>query len=177
MGKDLGRTNAYHGLTLRQPSRFPVSTLLPMRLLTLIKEEDTAKGRIGAQGLLEAVSQALWEAYWEQDRDISSQDVLLDILSKVSDPSDPTSSSSRPIDWAAWLKRADTDGGIKAKLTQETQKIVELGAFGAPFFHVSKEDASDVEGQIFFGSDRLHHVAHYLGLPASVHHLPPESKL
>lgn len=51
------------------------------------------------------------------------------------------------------------DQDIKDKLKANSQEAFELGAFGAPFIVVYKEEKPEV----FFGSDRFNIIAHILG--------------
>lgn len=52
----------------------------------------------------------------------------------------------------------------KQELTHNTQRAIELGAFGAPFFWVRNERGQE---EPFFGSDRFHFMWDFLGIPWS----------
>jgi 2-hydroxychromene-2-carboxylate isomerase len=77
-----------------------------------------------------AFREAVFRAYWADDRDISDDAVLgellgpdRDVLAQVSDPE------------------------VKAALVAATQEAVDRGVFGAPTFVV--------DGELFWGQDRL----------------------
>jgi glutathione S-transferase kappa 1 len=62
----------------------------------------------------------------------------------------------------------------KQALTDNTQKAIELGAFGAPFFWVHNKKGQE---EPFFGSDRFHYMWEYLGIPWSDIFIREKAKL
>lgn len=62
----------------------------------------------------------------------------------------------------------------KQALTDNTQRAIELGAFGAPFFWVRNREGYE---EPFFGSDRFHFMWEYLGIPWSDIAIQPKARL
>lgn len=106
---------------------FPVNTLKIMR------------GAIAAQrlGSFELYVNAMYEAMWEQGRNMQEEAEIVDVLNTAG------------ID-AAGLLEASTQPDVKNSLLANTQSAFERGAFGSPTFFVADE--------IFFGKDRLQDV-------------------
>jgi 2-hydroxychromene-2-carboxylate isomerase len=94
------------------PSRFPMRTVLPLRLVLAVDEP-----------LRPALTHAIFRAYWSSDRDISDPSVLAELVKEVG--ADP-----------AALARAESDPAPKAALFSATDEAVKLGICGAPTFVV-----------------------------------------
>ncbi|KAI8871820.1 thioredoxin-like protein [Ramicandelaber brevisporus] len=63
----------------------------------------------------------------------------------------------------AWAKKAEENKEkLLAEIEENTDKLFELGGFGCPTL-LPKQEGEDVS-MLFFGSDRLEHAAHILGL-------------
>ncbi|KAJ7894585.1 hypothetical protein B0H13DRAFT_1624749, partial [Mycena leptocephala] len=63
----------------------------------------------------------------------------------------------------------------KDRLLENNTKVLELGAFGAPWMWVRNAQGKE---ELFFGSDRFHFVWEYLGLPwKDFELLPRQAKL
>jgi len=83
----------------------------------------------------------VFKAYWAEDQDISNAEVLASLCQDVGlDPS--------------VLERTG-DPAVKQQLLDATEGAVNAGVFGAP--------TSIVNGQVFWGQDRLDHVEKALG--------------
>jgi 2-hydroxychromene-2-carboxylate isomerase len=80
-------------------------------------------------------AEALFRAYWSEDRDISQTPVLEALCEELA------------ID-ATWLLRAVETPEIKAKLRSNTDELVDRGGFGSPTIFVNGDD-------MYFGNDRL----------------------
>ncbi len=130
IARDLRRQSAEAGYPLRWPSRFPMLTILPLRL-TLAAGPDTAEGR--------RMAHAFFRAYWCEDRDIADLEVVTEILDE------------QGFDSGALIEQA-TAPAIKQALKDETQAAVEAGVFGAPSFVVRRPGA---EPALYWGNDRL----------------------
>ena len=86
------------------------------------------------QGVFPAFHQALFQAMWRDEKNVGDATVLGEVLSGAG------------LDAEAILGRIGDDD-IKQQLKANSDEAVERGAFGAPTFYV--------EGEMFFGNDRL----------------------
>ncbi len=121
VARDLDRWAQHWGVPYRFPTRFPMSTVKALRLYLAL---DPAHQR--------AFRDAVFRAYWAEDRDIASDEVLAALV---------------PAGGEAALARAQSPE-IKQALFDATRHAVEHGVFGAPSFVVDDE-------QLFWGQDRL----------------------
>lgn len=101
---DLQRWADHYGVPWRFSSRFPVNSLLAMRALSGLPEEQ----------IPEAAAR-LFRATWVEDRDVADPAVLVELLG------------------AEAVARAE-DPAVKARLRASTEEAVARGAFGAPTF-------------------------------------------
>jgi 2-hydroxychromene-2-carboxylate isomerase len=115
--KDVSRWARLYRIDLRMPSRFPLNTLLPMRVLVAAPAEQVPE-----------LTHKLMRAYWVEDQNISSPEVLQALVG------------------SELLALCDTDE-VKSKLRVNTEQAVAQGAFGAPTMYI--------DGEMFFGNDRL----------------------
>lgn len=122
---DLQRWSQKHRIPFRFPSRFPMNTLLSLRIALSSQELGLAH---------RAWAEAVFDAYWVQDRDIADEAVLGELLSKLG--ADPKVA----------LERA-RGPEAKAALKASTEAARTRGIFGAP--------ACIVGDDLFFGKDRL----------------------
>ena len=120
--KDLERWAAYWGVPYRFPSRFPTQSLRAMRVYVALPEP-----------LRDAYRDAVFRAYWADDRDITDDAVLASCIGDESAARDA-------------LARATSDD-VKAELRRETEHAAARGVFGVPTFVVGDE--------LFWGQDRL----------------------
>ncbi len=123
--RDLERWSAKHGIALRFPSRFPINTLGALRI-SLLCDELLLSHRAWAE--------AVFRAYWVDDRDIADESVLAEILTSLGQ------------DAAAVLARSRSPE-VKDALRAATEAARGRGVFGAP--------VSVVGNELFFGKDRL----------------------
>ena len=82
----------------------------------------------------------LWLAYWRDHMDISKPEVMTKCLTR-----------HFTEDEAHQIIEGGTSSRYKKLLTEETARLVEKGAFGAPWFFVRNKDGKE---EPFFGSDR-----------------------
>ena len=125
MQLEIQRFIKQHELTaFKFNSAFPVNTLLAMR------------GAIAAQhaGVHDSYLPVVFEAIWEDDRDISQPDVLAEILSGAG------------MEGKALVKATQTPE-VKQALMDATQACVDRGTFGLPTFFLGDD--------IYFGKDRI----------------------
>ncbi|WP_170319590.1 2-hydroxychromene-2-carboxylate isomerase [Polyangium spumosum] len=120
---DLYRWADHWGVPFRFASRFPMNTVKPLRMV--LAAPETHVGPLVA---------ALYRAYWALDRDISADDVLVDVATSVG------------LDGAA-LVAATADERIKQRLREATEQAERAGVCGAPCFRVGD--------LLFWGQDRL----------------------
>jgi 2-hydroxychromene-2-carboxylate isomerase len=123
MWRDLERICARQGLPLVKQTTFPRNGLAAARVTLALDEADRA-------GFVRDV----YRASFGEDRDISSPDVLGEIL------------GSRGLDGGAVLARAQSPE-VKEQLRAQTAQAQALGIFGAPTVVVG--------GELFWGNDRL----------------------
>ncbi len=123
--KDLQDWARLAGLTiLFPPSTFPVNSVKAMRGCILLEPE----------GKLVAFAQAVFEAYWSHDRDISKDDVLADLCERVG------------VEPARFFEGIATPA-IKERLKANTDEVIARGGFGSPTIFVGDD--------MYFGNDRL----------------------
>jgi len=137
MFTDLARFAARYDVPFGLPPGFPLNTLALMR------------GVIGTQlhapARFEALLAALFNGLWAQRRNLGEPAVLDETLGEAGfDP--------------AQFHALAADGEVKAALKQATIEAVARGVFGAP--------TCFVEGQMYFGQDRLDFVEQALARPA-----------
>jgi 2-hydroxychromene-2-carboxylate isomerase len=122
---ELERWSDKHRIAFAYPSRFPMNTVKALRV-ALALDADGAD--------MQPYVEAVYRAYWVEDRDISDEAVLRDILTGLG------------LDADALVART-ADPAIKDALRLATEEVAARGGFGAPTMFVG--------GQMFFGKDRL----------------------
>lgn len=130
--KDLQDWASLYGLRIGQPPVFPVNSVKAMRG-ALVAER---------QGLLPRWSRRVFETYWGDLADISSDDVLRPLVEEV---------GMDPAEFFA----AIADPAIKQQLRANTDELIERGGFGSPTMFLDGDD-------MYFGNDRLPLVEHAL---------------
>jgi 2-hydroxychromene-2-carboxylate isomerase len=130
---DFARSARYFGIPFRLPSNFPKATHQAARAYYWLHDGDCAKAREFAQ--------AVFRAYFRDDRDIADVAVVLDIAAVLG------------VDRDA-LAAALNNPAIKERLKSETESAIAKGIFGAPFIIV--------DGEAFWGADRLPQIEKWL---------------
>lgn len=126
MLKDLADWAAFSGLEIKMPpSVFPVNSVKAMRGCVWLRNE--------AQMI--RFANAVFEAYWRLDEDISQDLVLANICARAG------------IDPAGFFK-AIAEPAIKEELRANTDELMARGGFGSPTMFVDAKD-------MYFGNDRL----------------------
>ncbi len=115
----------HYGVPFKFPTRFPLNTIRALRAAAAIQ----AAGK-NPQPFIAAA----FRAYWAEDADISSPEVLAGLLAKAG------------FDAQAILAATDTDA-IKNAVKESTDGGHARGVFGAPTFFVGDK--------MFWGNDRL----------------------
>ncbi|MBX3651156.1 MAG: 2-hydroxychromene-2-carboxylate isomerase [Burkholderiales bacterium] len=130
---DLMRSARWFGLPFRMPGKFPVSSIAPCRAYYWLQDRDPAAAK--------ALAQALYRAYFVEDRDISSPEITANVAAKLGH------------DKSAVLQ-AVNDAAVKERLRSEVDAAIERGVFGSPYIVV--------DGEPFWGSDRLDQIEQWL---------------
>ena len=131
--RDFARCAREWGIPFALPSVFPVSALPASRAFYWLEGRDPTLGKLFAR--------AAFHAYFVEGRDISTPEVVAEVTGRFG------------IDRAALLA-ALGEPAVKARLREETDKALARGVFGSPFFLV--------DGEPFWGHDRLPQIEHWL---------------
>lgn len=129
---DAERHAALYGVPLRWHPNHPVRSLLPMRALVALCEQD--EDGIWLPPQHHCVALALYRAYWVENQNLSVPEALIAVLDAAGAPG------------ATLVAAAGTDA-IKGALTSATAAAAERGVFGVPAFWRA--------GTLAFGQDRL----------------------
>ena len=132
-GRDIPRCARALGLPFTFPAKFPIATQAAARLTVWAQGSNTER----AKGL----AQALYRAYFADNRDISNPEVCADVA------------AAHGFDRAQALA-AINDQAVKDKLKNVVDAAIARKVFGSPFFIV--------DGEPFWGADRLDHVERWL---------------
>ena len=130
---DFHRSARHMGIPYNPPSRFPLPTQNAARAYYWLHGQDCALARKFAK--------AVYRGFFVDDLDISSPDTVLDIAAKIG------------VDRSA-LEAALQTPEVKARLKDECDQALAAGVFGSP--HVI------VDGEHFFGADRLPQIERWL---------------
>jgi 2-hydroxychromene-2-carboxylate isomerase len=133
MWHDFHRSARHLGIPYNPPSRFPLPTQNAARAYYWLHGQDCALARQFAH--------AAYRALFVEDQDISSPAVVLQIAEKIG------------VDRSR-LEAALQAPEIKARLKEECDQALAIGVFGSP--HVV------IDGEAFFGADRLAQIEHWL---------------
>lgn len=130
---DLPRSARFHGIPLRMPSKFPIATQAPARIVVWQRERD----RAGCARLVHA----LYRAYFVADRDISNPDVAADVAAEAGADREGA-------------RAAIDEPAIKDAFRRDVDAAIAKGVFGSPFVFVDAEP--------FWGIDRFDQVERWL---------------
>jgi 2-hydroxychromene-2-carboxylate isomerase len=124
--KDMADWARLYGLRIKmRPSIFPVNSVKCMRGAFVALEA----------GKLVPYAYAAFDIYWGDDKDISRDDVMAEVVDKVG------------LDRADFFARI-ADQRYKDRLKANTDEIIARGGFGSPTIFVNGSD-------MYFGNDRL----------------------
>lgn len=127
---DMHRQTVHAGAPFSFPSRFPMNSVLALRVTLLARAHESAEGR--------KLVHRIFQAYWAEDRDISSPEVIAALCNECG------------FDGAALIAGAG-DQAVKDALRTSTDAAVQAGVFGAPTFVVHTDEGD----KLFWGADRL----------------------
>lgn len=139
---DLGRWATWWGTPYRFPKVFPQRTVQALRVA------------IAAPGL----TGALYRALWAEGHDLGDPADLrgvVDAAFQAGAPA-PLEAGDDRTTWTDWTLARAEDADVKAALRANTEAARALGGFGAPTFEVVWPDGTS---ELFWGQDRLNHVA------------------
>jgi len=144
---DGDRAKKYHGLeNISAPDFFPPLTLLPQRALCFIKANFP-------NSIYERAFSRLMNAMWIDHINITLPAELASVLK---------STRMFKEEQVEAIIKATQEKEWKDKLLANTQKVLDQGAFGAPWFWVQNAEGKE---EPFFGSDRFHFMWTFLGVP------------
>tara|TARA_A100001015_G_scaffold313866_1_gene422055 strand:+ start:1163 stop:1774 length:612 start_codon:yes stop_codon:yes gene_type:complete len=122
---DLNLWSKVREVSLIFPDVFPVNSVKAMRGCLFAKKQNQ---------LIE-FAKNIFQAYWSEGKDISQEDLLIDIAKNLN------------LDTEEFKKFIESQEA-KDLLIKNTDELIERGGFGSPTFFY--------KGKMFFGNDRLH---------------------
>ena len=131
--RDFARSARFHGIKFKYPSKFPIASQAPSRAFYWLHDRDP--------GLAKKLAKTLYQAYFVDDRDISSPEVTAEVAATLG------------------LKRdevfaAINDPAVKDRLKNEVDAAIKLGVFGSPYIVI--------DGEPFWGVDRFDQIERWL---------------
>ena len=123
--EDLKLWSKVRGITITFPKVFPVNSVKAMRGCFFANKESK----------LVDYAKNVFHAYWSEGKDISQEDLLLDVAKNSN------------LD-AKEFRKFITSQEAKDLLINNTDELIERGGFGSPTFFYKEK--------MFFGNDRLH---------------------
>ena len=123
--KDLQDWARFYRIKIGNPTVFPVNSVKAMRGALVAHEH----------GKISPYSRRVFESYWGDNRDISQDDVLREIVREVG------------LDDKEYFEKIASQP-YKDKLRANTEELMARGGFGSPTMFVN-------EKSMFFGNDRL----------------------
>lgn len=130
---DLMRSARWFGVPFKLPGKFPVATTAACRAFYWLNDRDPVAAKL--------LAQALYRAYFADDRDISNPEVTANVAAKLGHDKDA-------------VMQAINDAAVKERLKSEVDAAIERGVFGSPYIIV--------DGEPFWGSDRLDQIEQWL---------------
>lgn len=131
--RDVVRCGGFYGMPVTMPPAMPMNSLAATRAFYWLQESDPA----GAK----ALAQAIYDAHWRDGRDLAGVDAVAAVAAPLG------------VDVVA-LRAAVQEQRIKDKVKDVSMASLERGVFGSPFVIV--------DGEGFWGADRLDHVDRWL---------------
>ena len=110
--KDMYRWADLRALPMHWPSRFPMRTILPLRVMVQLDGDDHGRA-----------CERVFKAYWAEDQDIADPQVLLSLLNDMG------------LDGQGLLEGTQQPEH-KQKVIENGERLFELGSCGAPSFVV-----------------------------------------
>ena len=123
--KDLNDWAKVRRVEINWPKLFPINSVKAMRGAFFAIQES----------FIEEYAEIIFKSYWSEGKDISSIEVLHEIISNFKWDKESFSSYIE-------------DQSVKDKLSKNTKELIDRGGFGSPTFFIN-------EDEMFFGNDRL----------------------
>ncbi len=127
--RDFARTAALFDIPYSKPATFPIPTVGAARATLYVQQQGQEQAG--------ALARQLYHAYFAQGRDISDNEIVLDVAQACGH------------DRAA-VQAGMADEQIKNQLKTEVSQAMERGVFGSPFIVIDDEP--------FWGFDRFPHI-------------------
>ncbi len=131
--RDIARSARFHGIAFKYPSKFPLASQAPARAFYWLHDRDPV--------LAKKLAKTLYQAYFVDDRDISSPDVTADVAATLGIKRDEALA-------------ALNDPAIKDRLKNEVDAAIKCGVFGSPYIVI--------DGEPFWGVDRFDQIERWL---------------
>ena len=131
--RDIVRSARFHGVPLRMPSKFPIATQAPARIVVWQRGRDA--------GTTPRLVKAIYRAYFVDGRDISDPEVAADVAGETG------------VERAA-ARAAIDDPVVKDALKRDVDAAIAAGVFGSPYIVV--------DGEPFWGVDRFDQIERWL---------------
>ena len=132
--RDIARSARFLGIPFKYPSAFPIASQAPARAFYWVNERDPALAR--------KLAKLLYQAYFAEDRDISSPETMADVAASLGLKRDE-------------VLAAVNDPAVKDRLKNEVDAAIKLGVFGSPYLVI--------DGEPFWGVDRFDQIERWLG--------------
>jgi len=140
---ELKRWSSYLDRPLNlHPKHFPANEKLASHTLVALRELSKTDNTIAATAPVEFAGRVL-QSVWVDELDISEEAVITNLLSQTGVTPEPVLEAAR-------------SESVTEQYTQDTEDAIKLGVFGAPSYVV--------DGELFWGQDRLPFVADRLGV-------------
>jgi 2-hydroxychromene-2-carboxylate isomerase len=130
---DFTRSARFAGVPYRHPSKFPIASVGAKRAVLWLQQRHPE--------LAAPFIHAVYRAFFVEDRDISDATVVLDIARQLGIDAEQL---------AAGIQQPE----IKDRLRAQVDQAIALGVFGAPTIVV--------DGEVFWGNDRLPQIERWL---------------
>lgn len=131
--RDIERSAGYYGVPYTRPDVLPTNSVAACRAYYWLYDQDA--------GLAKKFAQQVYHHYFGTGHDISPPEVVADIAAGLGAPREG-------------VVAALQDQAVKDRVRAETDAAIGRGVFGSPFFIV--------DGEPFWGADRLDHVERWL---------------
>ena len=124
--KDMADWAKLRNIQFNWPKIFPINSVKSMRGAFFFIDKKTK---------IEEYFEAVFRAYWTEEKDISTDECLFEIVSGLSESAD---------EFLEFISKPET----KARLVENTQELMDRKGFGSPTFFIEQID-------MYFGNDRI----------------------